>query len=96
MNIFISQPMKGKTDAEIQREREKATLTAVREYGSDVKILDSYIRGFTGNPVQYLGRAVELLGSADAAMFLPGWKDARGCRIERAVCKEYGIPVCME
>ncbi len=96
MKVFISQPMKGKTSAEIEREREKAILSAVREYGSDVEILDSHFKDFDGSAVQFLGKAIELLGTADVALFLPGWQEARGCRIEHTICEEYGIKIALD
>lgn len=96
MKVFISQPMRGKTDAEIRRERELATLSAVREYGSDVEILDSFFENHDGNAVHFLGKSIALLGDADVALFLPGWKDARGCRIEHAICEEYGIKIAFD
>lgn len=96
MKVFISQPMHGKTGAEIKRERELATLSAVREYGSDVEILESFFEDFNGNAVHFLGKSIALLGDADVALFLPGWKDARGCRIEHAVCEEYGIKIAFD
>lgn len=96
MRIFVSQPMKGKTVSEIEQEREKAILTAVRECGSDVEILDSHFKDFDGSAVQILGKAIELLGTADVALFLPGWQEARGCRIEHTICEEYGINIALD
>lgn len=96
MKVFISQPMRDKTDAEIKHERELAILSVVREYGSDVEVLDSFFEDYDGNAVHFLGRSIALLGDADAALFLPGWKDARGCRIEHAVCEEYGIKIAFD
>ena len=96
MKVFISQPMRGKTDAEIKHERELAILSVIREYGSDVEVLDSFFEDYNGNAVEYLGKSIALLGQADAALFLSGWKDARGCRIEHSVCEEYGIKIIFD
>ena len=95
MKVFISQPMRGKTDAEIKQEREKAILSAVREYGSDVEILDSFFK-FDGSAAKFLVKSLELLSTADVALFLPGWKEARGCRIEHIFCEEYGIEIALD
>ena len=54
MKVFISQPMRGKTAAEIEQEREEAILSAVREYGSDVEILDSFFKDFDGSAAKFL------------------------------------------
>ena len=44
-------------------------------------------------PTALLSRASEFLAKADVAIFAPGWKDARGCRIEHQCAEDYGIPV---
>ena len=36
---------------------------------------------------------IEFLAKADVAIFAPGWKNARGCRIEHQCAEDYGIPV---
>ena len=40
--LFISQPMRGKTDAEILAEREKAVISAERQLGEKVEVIDSF------------------------------------------------------
>ena len=93
MKIFISQPMNGKEAEEIQKEREEAICALKAKYGKDVEIIDSFVKDFPkdANAVWFLGRAIELLSSADGALFLRNWYEARGCRIERWICHEYGI-----
>ena len=90
-NVFISQPMRGKTGEEIRAEREKA-IEAVKAFVNDeVEVLDSYFDDFDGNPLEYLAKSIELLAKADVAYFAKGWKDARGCRIEHICAVEYAI-----
>ena len=43
--LFISQPMKGKTEEEIKREREDALKFAKEVLQEDVELIDSYIAG---------------------------------------------------
>ena len=43
--------------------------------------------------VFFLGRALERIGHADVAFFMPNWESARGCRLEHQVCEEYGVPI---
>ena len=76
--LFISQPMKGKSDEEILAEREKAIQRAKE---ADAK------------PLWYLGESLKLLATADVAYFALGWEDARGCKIEHTCALEYGIDV---
>lgn len=93
--LFISQPMRGKTDAEILQEREKAVAAAREILGNDVETIDSFFRNtpVEAKPLWFLGKSLELLADADVAYFAPGWQDARGCRIEHECALRYGIRV---
>lgn len=91
--LFISQPMKGKSDEEILKERNKAIAEAERLCDDVVEVLDSFFQGAPADakPLWFLGKSLELLAQADVAYFAPGWADARGCRIEHLCAVEYGI-----
>ena len=93
--LFISQPMRGKTDEQILAEREKAIASAERELGEKVEVIDSFFQGTPAEakPLWFLGKSLELLSTADVAYFAPGWEEARGCRIENTCAIEYGITV---
>ena len=93
--LFISQPMRGKTNEEILREREKAIASAERELGEKVEVIDSFFQDAPAEakPLWFLGKSLELLSTADVAYFVPGWEEARGCRIENTCAVEYGITV---
>ena len=93
--LFISQPMRGKTDEEILAVRAKAIQSAERELGEEVEVIDSFIKGApaAARPLWFLGESIKLLAKADVAYFAEGWEDARGCRIERECAEEYGITV---
>lgn len=93
--LFISQPMKGKSDEEILAEREKAIQRARDAMHDDVEVIDSFIRGAAAEnrPLWFLGKSLELLATADVAYFARGWEDARGCKIEHTCALEYGIDV---
>lgn len=97
MKIFISQPMRGKTDKEILTERAKAIETVQEIYHANVEVIDSFFQSAPADakPLWFLGKSLELLSSADVAVFCNGWKDARGCRLEHSCCIEYGID-CVE
>lgn len=41
----------------------------------------------------WMGACLALLSRATHAMFLPGWKQSRGCRIEHDFCEAHGIPI---
>ena len=93
--LFISQPMRGKTEEEILAVRAKAIQSAERELGEEVEVIDSFIKGApaAAKPLWYLGESIKLMAKADVAYFANGWEDARGCRIERECAEEYGITV---
>ena len=89
--VFISQPMRDRSKEDILRERNIAIRKLVEMFGS-VKVLDTVFElGMT--PVEALGESIKYLSKADIAVFLPGWDEARGCRVEYRVCLEYGIPM---
>lgn len=91
--LFISQPMRGKTDEEIKAERAKAVEAASELVGEPVEVIDSFFQGAPVGvkPLWFLGKSLELLADADVAYFAPGWNDARGCIIEHDCAITYGI-----
>lgn len=93
--LFISQPMKGKTDEEILAERRKAIRSAERQLGEPVEVIDSFFQSAPtdAKPLWFLGKSLELLSGADIAYFAKGWQEARGCKIENTCAIEYGIAV---
>ena len=91
--LFISQPMRGKSDEEIFAERQKAIKAAEKVIGEPVEVIDSFFEKAPVNakPLWFLGKSLELLADADVAYFAPGWEDARGCTIEHTCAVEYDI-----
>lgn len=98
IKVFISQPMNGKTPEEIIEDRNQAIQYVYEKYSDDVEIIDSYFKDFEENkyktvPLAYLAKSIELLATADVAVFCKGWKIARGCKIEFQCAAEYGVEV---
>lgn len=93
--LFISQPMRGKTDDEILAVRQRAIESAERHLGEKVEVIDSFFQNAPADakPLWFLGKSLELLSGADVAYFAKGWEEARGCRIENTCAIEYGIDV---
>lgn len=91
--LFISQPMKDKTDEEIMKERETAIAEAEKLLGEKVEVIDSFIQDAPADakPLWYLGKSLELLSTADIAYFAKGWEHARGCYIEFECAVKYGV-----
>lgn len=99
MKIFISQPMRDKTDEQIKAERIRAIKKLVELYPNEkIEILDTFFEGAPHNstPLWYLGKAIQILGDADVVYFIGDWKNYRGCCSEYFVAKEYGIKVIEE
>lgn len=90
--LFISQPMRGKTEDEIMQERSAAIREAEKLLGEPVEILDTYFDE-EYRPLEFLGKSIMYLAQADAAYFAAGWKDARGCKIEHTCAAEYGVQI---
>ena len=94
--LFISQPMRGKTDEEILATREKAIQSAKLQLETEeVEVIDSFFQNAPtdAKPLWFLGKSIELLAGADVVFFAKGWEDARGCRIEKMCALEYGVAV---
>ena len=95
MKVMISLPMNGRKNDEI-KERIKELKEKFAKLHIDV--VDSFItdeiEGSNYPGVYYLGRTLtQFMHNVDAVYFDDGWEKARGCRIENAVCQEYGIKI---
>lgn len=89
MIAMISQPMKDKSVDEINKEREDLAKV-LEEQGYDV--LDTVLSESDvkeDDPLYYLAKSIEFLAEADIIVFMKGWEEARGCRIEHQIAKEY-------
>lgn len=91
--LFISQPMNGKTDEEILRERKEAINIAKDIVGEEIEVLETFFDdlGPDKKLLHYLAKSLEYLAEADIAYFVSGWENARGCKIEHRCAVEYGI-----
>ena len=91
MKAMLSQPMAGKTDAEIIATREKA-INALKEKGYEIVntlFTDEWYskekmeeRGVVQIPLCFLAKSLENMSLCHAAYFCKGWENARGCRLE--------------
>jgi Asp-tRNA(Asn)/Glu-tRNA(Gln) amidotransferase A subunit family amidase len=91
MKAMISQPMKGKTEAQVRAEREEA-IEHLKTKGYEV--VDTVFPDFSnkGNiPLKYLAKSIEALSDMDLVYFIGDWRNARGCRIEFECCIQYGV-----
>lgn len=99
LKLFISQPMKGRTDEEILKERERIISMVEASYGT-IQVIDSFIKEEAPTGVNaslwYLARSIKFLSEADIAYFASGWWNARGCKIEHECAEVYGVRIIEE
>ncbi len=95
--LFISQPMRDKTDEEIKAERVRIVETVTERFG-EVEVIDSFFENapHDARPLWFLGKSLELLSTADCAYFAEGWENYRGCKIEHECAVQYGIDIVGE
>lgn len=93
--LFVSVPMKGRTEEEIKASIQKMKKIAEIYEGEELELIDSYIED---NPpkdskeaVWYLGESLKKLAQTDVFIGIDeayGWND---CCIERDTAQRYGI-----
>ena len=97
--VFISQPMNGRSNEEIKAEREYIAEQVAKNYKQEpVQVIDSFIEDapHDAKPLWFLGKSLELLSTADVAVFANGWRSARGCVIEHECAVAYGVQTVVE
>ena len=104
MKVFISQPMHGKTDEEINAVKEEAIEQIKKVYqffykNNQLEIISTTEKDkFEIIPkdaprLWWLGRAIQHLVDVDVVFMCNGWEDSRGCRVEKFVATEYNIGI---
>ena len=95
VKVFISQPMKDKTNEEIEAERNEIKKKLEEKYGDNFEVIDSFFKDapHDANPLWYLGKSLQLLSKADICVFANQWYTARGCVMEHRACEEYHITI---
>lgn len=94
--LFISCPMKGRTEENIKKSMEKMHKMAEIIFDQELEVLPTYIEdnppeGAVNPAVWYLGKSIELLAEADFFIGV-GYSDCfKGCEIECVVARSYGI-----
>lgn len=90
--VFISQPMKDKTNQEIEQER-KEIIEKAEKFLGEIEVIDSFFKDapHDAKPLWFLGKSLELLSTADVIVLGKDWENARGCKIEHECAIQYGI-----
>lgn len=95
IKVFISQPMRDKTDEQIKTERERAVKEVQSLYpNEEIEVIKSFFESapHDATPLWFLGESIKLLGQADFAYFCKDWDKYRGCITENTICNLYEIP----
>jgi hypothetical protein len=96
--IFISQPMRGKTNQEIENQKNSAirfiSRYVMERYHQEIEITDTFFKDFNGNRLQFLGKSIsEGLANCDIAVFLGEWNKFDGCLCEHFIASRYNIEI---
>lgn len=91
MKFAISQPMANKTTEEIINERTKVKEEYERKGWEFVDTLLKDKPESSNEALWCLSEALKRMSNCDCVIFIKGWENARGCRIENECCKAYGI-----
>lgn len=94
MRIFISQPMRYKTDEEILAER-NAVINLFRlivPSSQEVEVIDSFFKDAPSDagPLWHIGESIKHMADADVVYFCKDWYKYRGCAIEHECAVRYG------
>lgn len=101
LKVFLSHPMSGLSDEEVMNIREKAKRELTVRFGN-IEIIDNYHHKDAppnAGPIWHLGRSIQQLEEADAVYFCKreiGSPISCGARVERLVCRLYGLIVLNE
>lgn len=99
LKVFISQPMRDKTDGEILEERNKIKELLIQKYKNykinHLEFLDSFFLNLEipddvkTEKIYYLAKAIEMLSKADILFLAKGWSDYNGCNFEQEIFRTY-------
>lgn len=96
--LFISCPMKGRTEENIRKSMEKMHRIAEAIFDQELEVIPSYIEHTppeTNNQaIWYLGESIKKLAEADYFIGVDSY-GFKGCYIELSVARNYDIPYYM-
>jgi len=97
--LFVSMPMKGRTEEEIKASIQKMKKIAEIYEGEELELIDSYIKDNlpkdNNQAIWFLGESLKKLAQADVFIGINEAWDWCGCYIEIETAKRYGIKIYM-
>ena len=96
IKVFISQPMKDRTNEEIENER-KEIIAILNESMAKMVTKSSIASSRMSHTMQshygFQENRSNYYPTADVAVFVKGWNNARGCVMEHLACENYKIAI---
>ena len=96
MKVMISQPMNGLTEEEIRKHREYWVDVLESQGHIVVDSIFTDVPNCIIRPLHFLADSLRLMADVDAVLFIGDWRLARGCFLEHACCKLYGVEILYE
>ena len=94
MKVFVSHPMHGKTDEEVEAIRSDALKYLKAIYGNDITLIDNYHHDNApkdAGRLWHLGASIQQMETADAFYFCGDYKKSYGCLVERLIVMLYDL-----
>ena len=93
--LFISVPMKGRTEENIRKSMKKMHRIAEAVWEQELEVIPSFIEDKppenSKQAVWYLGESIKKMAEADCFIGVE-YDHYHGCNVERDVALSYGIP----
>ena len=99
LKVFISQPMRDKTNEEILEERNKIKELLIQKFknykDTSLEFLDTFFPNLEipddvqNEKIYYLSKAIEMLSKADILFLAKGWDNYNGCNFEMKIFRTY-------
>lgn len=93
--LFISVPMKGRTEENIRKSMEQMHKIAEIVFDQKLEVIKSYVEDHppkdASQAIWYLGKSIQLLSEADFFIGIDYCDFFNGCMIENEIARRYGI-----
>lgn len=93
--LFISVPMKNRTEENIRKSIETMHKVAESIFGEELEVIPSYVENTPPKDIHqsiwYLGESIKRLAEADYFIGIGYTEFFNGCNIEREIAYRYGI-----
>lgn len=105
--VFISMPMRGKTESVIEKQRKliyeklKGYIGMPNRPNKEWVLINSVSTDYgemlhKHKDIYCLSYSIKCLSDADMVFFAKGWESARGCKIEHEIAEQYGLEIIEE